>query len=403
VAALLVGLVLATGRSGPSQQAKPPAASSRLVAVSLERAPGDLGKADSTGTLFLVTAAKGKEVLLFDSRSGELKTYLETTGETWGKPVHLRGHGGDSFSPQAFRMAVNGELIAFSNPLGVNLFNRDTGQFLAEAPYLNHAAAVAATADGWAVSLTRLPFPEIARADRKEFGGPAPRFVVVNDKLEIWRQVLPAQSDQTPNQAAARALRLAASPDRLFAAEIANYKVYEFDRRLKLRTTYVDPKLKLEAGLGLRPDKQKQERFLSEARQKIASAGTDASQPVPDPRKPAASVQSEFFTYQTVISEMAWDPFSHQLVLLLADGIAAEQGALDLLDPTTGRLRRLSLRYREGAARTQLTQLAVGHHYLWFRSHAGASPTFRLDRSALESARSVTGPTVEHSSAAGEH
>ncbi|HVT17221.1 MAG TPA: hypothetical protein VHQ90_13705 [Thermoanaerobaculia bacterium] len=370
--------------------------------MSLERAPGELGKVESTGTLFLVTAAKGKEVLLFDSGSGQLTTYLEATGATWGKPVHLRGSGGDTFSPQAFRVAVNGELIAFSNPLGVYLFNRNTGEFLAEAPYLNHAAAIAATPDGWAVSLTRLPFPAFAHADKEKFGGPAPRFVVVNDKLEIWRQGLPAQSDRTPNQAAARALRLAGSPDRLFAAEIANYKVYEFDRKLKLQATYVDPRLKLEAGLGLGLDKRDQERFLSEAHQKMASAGTDASKPVSDPRSPAARGQSEFFTYQTVISDMAWDPFSHQLVLLLADGIAADQGALDLLDPTTGQVQRLLLRFPEGAGRRQLTQLAVGHHYLWLRSHAGASPTFRLDRSALELARTITGLTLERSAMAGK-
>ena len=88
---------------------------------------------------------------------------------------------------------------------------------------------------------------------------------------------------------------------------------------------------------------------------------------------------------------MAWDPYSHQLILLLADGIAADHEALDLLDPTTGKVRRLLLRLPEGTTRKQLSQLAVGHRYLWFRSHSGASPTFRLDRSALEQARSVTG------------
>jgi hypothetical protein len=401
LAGVVIGLLLLTGRAGPGQQqAKAPVASPRLAAAMLERAPGDLGKADSTGSLVLVTADKGKEILLFDSGSGELTSYLET-GQSWGKPVRLRGRDGESFSPHAFRMAANGELVAFANPLGVNLFRRETGELVAEAPYLHHAAAIAAMPDGsWAVSLTRLPFPEIARADKEKFGGPAPRFVVVNDKLEIWRQGLPAQSDRTPNQAAARSLRLAAGPGRLFAAEVANYKIYEFNRELKLRSSYADPALKLEDGLGLSPNRQEQEGLLAEARQKMASAGTNALRPAPAQggltQGGAGKGRAEFFNYQTVISDMVWDPFTHQLILLLADGIAGNDGALDLLDPTTGHARRLLLRLPDGAAHKQLSQLAVGHRYLWLRSHAGATPTFRLDLSALEQARTVAGPTMEH-------
>lgn len=401
VASCLVFLILTAERSGPGQEAKHPAASSRLVAVTMERAPGDLGKAGSAGFLFVVTASKGTEVLLFDTASGELKAYLEN-GEARGKPVHLRGRGGESFSPHAFHMAVNDRSIAFADPQGVNLFKRETGEFVADAPYLHHAAAISAVPDGsWAVSLTRLPFPEIARADKDRFGGPAPRFVILNDKLEVWRQGLAADSDRTPNQAAARTLRLAASQDRVFAAEIANYKVYEFNRQLKLRSTYVDPKLKLEDGLGLSGDQREQERFLAEARRHLAGTGTDATRPTPPGRSEVPRRSAQFFDYQTVIWDMAWDPFSHQLILLLADGIAGDQGALDLLDPTTGQVQRLLLRFPETAARRQLSQLAVGHRYLWLRNHSGSGPTFRLDRAALENARSITGPKVEHLSAAG--
>ncbi len=391
IAALLAGLGLSTGQGISSQQPKPPAASPRLVAVTLERAPGDLGRAESTGSLFLVTAAKGREILLFDSGSGELKPFLET-GQSWAKPIRLRGPGGNRFSPSAFRLAVNGDLIACANPLGVNLFKLDTGEMVAEAPYLHHAAAVVALPGGsWGVSLIRLPFPEIERADQQKFGGPAPQFVVVDDKLEIERQGLAADSRRTSNQAAARALRLAASPDRLFAAEDANYKVYEFDSRLKLHSTFVDPRLKLEEGLGLTADQREQERFLSEARQKIAGRGRDATKQATEPGEPTLKGKSTFFGYQTVIWDMAWDPFSHRLVLLLADGVTAEQGALDLLDPATGQVQRLLLRFPEGATRGQLSQMAVGRRFLWFRSLLGASPTFRLDRSALEQARSISG------------
>ncbi|HSS79086.1 MAG TPA: hypothetical protein VLV54_20360 [Thermoanaerobaculia bacterium] len=329
--------------------------------------------------------------MLFDSSSGELKPFLETGG-SWAKPISLRGPGGEKFSPSAFRMAVNGGLIACANPLGVKLFDLETGDQLAEAPYLHHATSIAAMPDGsWAVSLTRLPFPEIARADEKKFGGPAPRFVIVDDKLEIRRQGLAADKDRTPNQAAARALRLAASPDRVFAAEIANYRLYEFDRRLKLRETFEDPRLKLEEGLGLTADSQMQEKFLSEARQNIARKGMDATKGAAGPSAPTKG-QSTFFGYQSVIADMAWDPYSHQIILLLADGIAADQEALDLLDPATGKVRRLLLRFPEGTARKQqLSQLAVGRRYLWLRSHSGASATFRLDRNTLEQARSFVG------------
>ena len=396
--ALVSSLAISVGQSASSQQAKKPATLARQVTVTLERAPGELGKAESTGSLFIVTAAKGKEVLLFDSASGEVKPFLET-GDSWAKPIALRGPGGEKFSPAAFRMAVNGGLIACASPSGVKLFELETGELAADAPYLHHAAAVAAMPDGsWAVSLTRLPFPEIERADQDKFGGPAPRFVVVNDKLEIQRQGLAADKDRTPNQAAARTLRLAASPDRLFAAEIGNYKLYEFDRRLKLHDTFNDPHLKLEEGLGLPPDHQAQEKFLAEARQNIARKGTDATEAAAGASGPTRG-QSSFFSYQTVIGDMAWDPYSHQLILLLADGIAADHEALDLLDPATGNVRRLLLRLPEGAARKPLSQLAVGHRYLWFRSHSGVSPTFRLDRSALEQARSVTGAQRSTSSA----
>ena len=61
-----------------------------------------------------------------------------------------------------------------------------------------------------------------------------------------------------------------------------------------------------------------------------------------------------------------------------------------------------------GAEKTRLlaeaaaaASLAVGHRYLWLRSHAGATPTFRLDLSALEQARTVAGPTMEHLPTAG--
>jgi hypothetical protein len=108
-------------------------------------------------------------------------------------------------------------------------------------------------------------------------------------------------------------------------------------------------------------------------------------------RRPASGgeVESTFFTYQAVIRDVAWDARSRQLVLLLAPGVANDLGALDLLDPATGTVRRLLLRLPEGASRVELSQLAIGFRYLWLRGHPGDGPTLRLDREALAQAKAV--------------
>ncbi len=386
VCGLLACLFLTGSRGGPAQAANPPAPSpSTVESATLEEAPGALGKTVATGSLAVLTAAKGKEVLLFDSGTSELSAYLES-GATWGKPLRLHGGDGGAAVPPVFRVAASDDQIAFASPRGVTVFDRETGDLVAEAKSLHHAAGIAVTPDGWAVSLTHLPFPEIEKLDREVFGGPAPRFVVVNEKLEIWRQGITAPSGQTANQTAARSLRLAAGPGRLFAAEIANYKLYEFDRNFKAHGIFVDPTLKQEEGSAA-PGKAEQEALLAEARQRMARGGTDATRP---PARPGTSVErSEFFAYKTVLWDMAWDPSSHLLVLLLASGVAGDDGALDLVDPATGEVRRLLLRFPEGTARQELVQLALGYRYIWLRNYDGHSPTFRLDRAALDRARKV--------------
>jgi len=390
-----IGLALIAEGIGASEPKLAPARP-KLSAATLRLAPGELGGARSKGTLFILTDAKGKEVLLFDSATSELSSFLET-GAVWGKPVRLRERNGKPFSPQAFRVGIDGDQIAFAWPEGVELFKRETGELDAEDKTLDYAADVEAMPGGdWVVDRTRPPIPQLERADHERFGGITPRLVVVDDKLEVARYGLAADSGRTPNASAARTLRLAASGDRLYAAELANYRVYEFDRRLKLRATYVDPKLQLEKGVGAPPDIEIQKHFLAEAHQIIDRTGKDAS-------KPAAGgdVESTFFTFQTAIEDIAWDARSHHLVLLLAQGIMNDVGALDLLDPATGEVRRLLLRFPEGAPHVELSQLAVGYRYLWLRSHPGNGPTFRLDRDVLAQAKAVKATDVERP-AAGE-
>jgi hypothetical protein len=393
-AAVCLGCALVALGSGASEITKAPRP--QLLTATLEPAPGELGGVRSKGTLFILTDAKGKEVLLFDSATSELTSYLES-GATWGKPVQLRGRDGAPFAPQAFRVEVSGDQVAFASPLGVDFFQRDTGEFAAEDRTLHHAADIEARPGGdWVVDLTRPPIPQLEQADHERFGGITPRLVVVDENLEVSRYGLAGGDRRTGNETAARTLRLAASSDRLFAAELANYKIYEFDRKLRLRSTYADPSLQLEKGVGAPPDVEGRKQFLAEAHQLMSRAGGDASKPAR-----SGNVTSDFFTFQIAIQDIAWDLRSHQLVILLAQGVANDVGALDLLDPTTGQVRRLLLRYPEGAPHVELSQLAVGYRYLWLRSHPGGGPTFRLDREALEQARAVKAPAVERAATTG--
>jgi hypothetical protein len=384
----LLGLTSVTGEPGEARKA---VGRTALVAATLQIAPGELGSARSKDALFVLTDAKGKEVLLFDSATGELTSYLES-GAGWGKPVRLTGRGGEPYAPKAFRMEIDGDQVAVAWPRGVALFKRETGELEEEDKTLNYAADVEAMpGGGWVVDRTRPPIPVLERAEHERFDGVTPRLVVVDDKLKVSRYGLAAEPGRTPNASAARTLRLAASGNRLYAAELANYKVYEFDRRLKLLTTYVEPSLQLEKGVGVPPDIEIQKHYRTEAQQILDRGGKDAGRPSTSD----GEVESTFFTFQEVIRDVAWDARSRQLVMLLAPGVTDDLGALDLLDPATGKVRRLLLRLPEGASRVELSQLAIGFRYLWLRSHPGEGPTLRLDRDALAQAKTVKAASLE--------
>jgi hypothetical protein len=53
------------------------------------------------------------------------------------------------------------------------------------------------------------------------------------------------------------------------------------------------------------------------------------------------------------------------------------------------------LRFPAGAPHVELSQLAIGHRYLWLRSHPGDGPTFRLAREAPAEAKAVKATTME--------
>jgi len=95
------------------------------------------------------------------------------------------------------------------------------------------------------------------------------------------------------------------------------------------------------------------------------------------------------YRYKSVIRDIEWDPVDGQLVLLLAAGGAAAGAALDLLEPTTGEIRRLELELPMDLPALELTQLAITGSYIWFRNLAGDTPTLRLPRSELSNAMPV--------------
>ncbi len=392
VAGLIAGAAAVLAASAAPSASPSPPRRPQLASVTLERAPGELGDVRSSGSLQLAADAKGKEIMLFDGGSGELASYLET-GAAWAKPVPLRDRQGSAYRPVIFRYKVSGDRIAFAGPKGVDLFKREAGEYVGGTADLHHAADVELMPGGdWVINLTWLPIPELVRAAKERFDGTEPRLVAVDDDLEVSRHGLAEESERTGNQTAARTLRLAASTDRLFAAELANYKVYELDRRLKLLTTYRDPSIQLEKGLGLAPDVAMQKHYVSEAKRQVSQSGKDAAKG----ERPQGKPESEFFNYQPAIGDIAWDPRSHRLLILLAPGIVNDVGALDLLDPTTGQVQRLLLRLPEGlASYGPIAQLVVGYRYLWLRNYPGNHPTLRLDRSALAQARSIKLPRVE--------
>ncbi len=105
--------------------------------------------------------------------------------------------------------------------------------------------------------------------------------------------------------------------------------------------------------------------------------------PPPDDPETEASSFAEAFTCESVIRDVAWDGRLDRLLLLLAAGVVGSSPALDLLDPATAEIRRVSLRFPAGAEPQSLSQIVAGHNYLWFRNHGDDSRTYRLRRTTL--------------------
>lgn len=285
-------------------------------------------------------------------------------------------------------MDAEGGLIAFSCSDSVALFKPD-GSVAAQSRSFFLTSDVTTLPTGeWGVGLLQIPEGNGKFMGTKEQGSSTPRLVALNRKLEVaGRGLSVGDEDRSPNQAAARSLLLAASNQRVFAAELANYKIYELNRQLKLRTTYTDPKLQLEDGrsqtaIQLRQSEQKDRKLRDSVAKSLEGRGSNAAKAPSE--KPA--MEGGSLNYAPVIQDIAWDPVSSRLAILLnRNSSEGKAGAIDFLDPLTGEAERVLLRLPEGLSHdAEISQISIGRRFIWLRAHKGNVPTLRIDRFALE-------------------
>jgi hypothetical protein len=376
----------------------------RPPAALLEVAPGELGKARSRDQLLLAGSPSGKILYLLDG-SGRLTAYLEN-GANSGEVVTLHAQG-FSISDKPFWFAVSSSEVAVATPLDVTAFRLD-GTWIAERRALFMAGSIAALPSGdWGLGLMQSPQgPHFSPAEEVSLDAqgrysmkkgspdsPRPRLISLNShRLEVSDSGLLANKDgRSISQAAGRSLSVVAGGRHVYAVELANYKIYELDGRLKLRSTLSDPHRQLDKGLpGLVSEKEKAEneaKIRAEGKVLLDRSGRDVASPSTAP----ARTEAVSFDYTTVVQAAGFDLHTGRLILLLDQGIAAPGYALDLVDPATGEVSRLALRLpeSEAASPAPIGQMVVGNRYLWFRGRPGQARTLRLDCMELERAKPV--------------
>lgn len=277
-------------------------------------------------------------------------------------------------------MAVDGSVLALVGMRNGYLFDLRKGATKAHSSNLPFSADVEATKFGWAVALQNMPMGAAKIYGRGQFEDDIPRVVLLDDDLEVKRTgLLEEELPQSGSIGAARRLSLAWDGDsRLYAAEVANYRIYALDKDLDLRATYRDPELTLEEGLDLRSEEEK-----SAIEAKLAEAAERQGQDLARSGGGGRVMVAEAFNYEPVIQDIAWDSRQHVLLVLVSAGIAGDASTLDLLNPSTGEVRRVGLQFPTGAASQRFGQVVAGHDYLWFRNLNGKNPVYRLKRSRL--------------------
>jgi hypothetical protein len=359
-------------------------------AVPLEAAPNDLGDLHSEGMRLIQAVPPGGELAVLDVHNGKLQRFGET-GYERGDPVFLRTAAGGAID-QVIAFAVRGGQVVLATPFATLLYKQD-GSFLAEKPLILPGDVISLKGGTWAMSLGGTPFlGDKGFFGREEFPGLPPRIIELASKLELGRTGFEIEEEDrtiSGSRAVGRTLSLAWSGDRLYAAELANYTVYEFGRDLKLRATYRDPELQLEND----GESQASHRREAEALRAIAKVPGDAAKP--GGQKPAGQVFSAF-NDQRVIRDIAWHEPSNRLAILVERDKLDAAPVLDLLDPQTGEVERFYLRVPDGLeGQEPLSQLAVGKSYLWLRAKSGSQQTWRLSHSLLVEGQKLKVPEVD--------
>jgi hypothetical protein len=379
---LVWGLLLTVGST---------AAESGWPAVVLEPAPRDLGALRTEGFLLLQAHPGGGEILLLDDRDGKLYRFGET-GHQRGDPLLLRTASGETL-PDVIGFAAGGSQLAIATPFKTLLYTED-GRYVAEKPLVFPADITAKKVGSWVLSLGATPRSESNEFfGRGEFTGLPPRLIELGTKLKLGRTGLPMkEADRaiSGSRALGRNLSVAWSGDHLYAAELANYTVYELGSSLQLRATFRDPELALESDGGAR----QASRLERNARHTLDHLPGDAAKPDGTPaKKPRTSAASN---QQNVIRDIAWHSASNRLAILIQRDVLDTGPVLDLLDPQTGEVERFYLKVPDGLEGQQpISQIAVGDSYVWLRAHSGSQQTWRVSHALLVDGERLKIPEVE--------
>ncbi len=388
---LLVSLVVLSAASAWGVEPTAPSPS----IVTLEIAPRDLGTVHSEGDLLLAASPGGKEIYIFDSDAGEVEIFLES-GESWGERVRLVSDV-SSLLHRVSRLDVRDGVMAFSAGDGVYVFS-DEGQLKHQRKIFRPGDIAVLNTSTWAVSLINLPHPAgpgrfLARG---EFGDQVPRIVLLDRDFEQAEAGLFMEDEKVSGSAAAgRTLRLAWGVNRLYAAELANYRVFVLDRNLNLTASFSEPELFFEEGREDPVDQADSGTTKLEEGfdQKEKSLGRDLAQAPQAAKLVKRTVQA--FHYTPVIRDIAWDQDSDRLILLIDRGVASAQNAIDLLDPLTGQVRRILCELPEEIGQDlTITQIAAGKRYVWLRGYDGTTPTLRVGKLDLTEGSELMLPEV---------
>ncbi len=347
--------------------------------LAVEQAPRELGQFRSESFVLIAADRKAKELYVFDNADRSLSRFTET-GERWGDPVTL-GSPSEALNsspepPQALR--IGGAGIAIMTPSGVIEYGLDGNVEASRRVFM--PADLAALKSGWALSLVNLRTASGKFAARKSFGDRTPRLVTIGgeDLGTDYTGIYEDDEIRGGGASAGRGLLLASAGSRLYAVERAAYRVHELTRKLSVVATYTEPKWGGDADdADIEPSEETRE-ALAELVTQAKSTGRNVGGQTKSQRRPGPPMGGDL-SYKQVARAVAWS--GDRLVILLDRGIAdRDRPALDLLDPVTGEGRRFAL---AGLGDAQISQLTIGHRWIWLRARSGSVPIYRIDALAL--------------------